>query len=74
MSPELRRDVARYRGATHTMCFTDEVMQHKFPEGFKPINIEAYDGTSDRAVWIEDFLLLLSWLAVMISTPLNTSP
>ena len=32
-------------------------MQHQFPEGFKPINIEAYDGTTDPAVWIEDFLL-----------------
>ena len=39
------------------MCFTDEVMQHQFPEGFKPIKIEAYDGTIDPAVWIEDFLL-----------------
>ena len=36
---------------------TDEVMQHQFPEGFKPVNIEAYDGTTDPAVWIEDFLL-----------------
>ena len=32
-------------------------MQHQFPEGFKPINIEAYDGTTDPAIWIEDFLL-----------------
>lgn len=39
------------------MCFTDEVMQHKFPEGFKPINIEQYNGTTELAVWIEDFLL-----------------
>ena len=39
------------------MCFTDEVMQHKFPEGFKPINIEQYDGITDPAVWIEDFLM-----------------
>ena len=57
MSSELRRDVARYRGAAHPMCFTDEVMQHQFPEGFKPVNIEQYDGTTDPAVWIEDFLL-----------------
>ena len=32
-------------------------MEHQFPEGFKPINIESYDGTTDPAVWIEDFLL-----------------
>jgi len=32
-------------------------MQHQFPEGFKPVNIEQYDGTIDPTVWIEDFLL-----------------
>ena len=32
-------------------------MQHQFPEGFKCVNIEAYDGMTDPAVWIEDFLL-----------------
>ena len=32
-------------------------MEHQFPEGFKPVNIESYDGTTDPAVWIEDFLL-----------------
>ena len=54
---ELRRDTARYRGAAHPLCFTDEVLDHQFPEGFKPVNIEPYDGTTDHAVWIEDFLL-----------------
>ena len=54
---ELRRDIAQYRGAAHPLCFTDEVMDHQTPEGFKPINIESYDGTTDPAVWIEDFLL-----------------
>lgn len=54
---ELHRDVARHRGAAHTLCFTDEVMEHEFLEGFKPVNIESYDGTTDPAVWIEDFLL-----------------
>ena len=53
----LRRDVARHRGTAHPLCFTDEVMEHEFPEGFKPMNIEPYDGTTDPAVWIEDFLL-----------------
>ena len=32
-------------------------MDHEFPEGFKPVNIKAYDGTTDPAVWIEDFIL-----------------
>ena len=32
-------------------------MDHEFPEGFKPVNIESYDGTTGPAVWIEDFLL-----------------
>jgi hypothetical protein len=57
MTTDLRHDVAWARGAAHPMCFTDEVMQHQFPEGFKPVNIEQYDGTIDPAVWIEDFLL-----------------
>ena len=39
------------------MCFTDEVMKHQFPKGFKPVNIEQYDGTTDLAVWIEYFLV-----------------
>ena len=25
--------------------------------GFKPVNIEAYDGTTDPGVWIEDYIL-----------------
>ena len=32
-------------------------MNNEFPEGFKPVNIESYDGTTDPAVWIEDFIL-----------------
>ena len=32
---ELRRSVAQHRGAAHPLCFTDEVMDHEFPEGFK---------------------------------------
>ena len=53
----LRRDIARHRDTAHPLCFTDEVMEHEFPEGFKPVNIKSYDGTTDPAVWIEDFLL-----------------
>ena len=32
---ELRRDAARYRGAAHPLCFTDEVLDHEFPEGIQ---------------------------------------
>ena len=32
-------------------------MEHEFLEGFKPVNIKLYDGTTDPVVWIEDFLL-----------------
>ena len=46
-SYELRRDIARHRGTAHPLCFTDEVMNHEFPEGFKPVNIKSYDGTID---------------------------
>ena len=54
---ELHNHISRHRGAAHPLYFTDEVMDHEFPEGFKPVNIESYDGTTDPAVWIEDFLL-----------------
>ena len=57
MAAHLRGDVAQVRGAAHPMCFIDEVMQHQFPEGFKPVNIKQYDGTIDLVVWIEDFLV-----------------
>ena len=33
------------------------MLDHEFPEGFKPVNIEAYDGTTDPGVWIEDYIL-----------------
>ena len=33
------------------------MLEHDFLEGFKPVNIEAYDGATDPAVWIEDFIL-----------------
>jgi hypothetical protein len=52
-----QRGTPSYRGATHPLCFTDEVLDHEFPEGFKPVNIEAYGGTTDPGVWIEDFIL-----------------
>ena len=69
---ELRHNVAQHRGAAHPLFFMDEVMEHEFPEGFKPINTESYDGTIDPAVWIEDFSIFI-WPAVMIFMPSNTS-
>ena len=33
------------------------MLDHEFLEGFKPVNIEAYDGTTDPGVWIEDYIL-----------------
>ena len=56
-SLELCHDIAQYRGTAHPLCFTDEIMDHQIPEGFKPVNIESYDGATDPAVWIEDYLL-----------------
>ena len=50
------RDTPTYRGAAHPLCFTDEVLDHEFPVGFKPVNIEAYDRTTDPGVWIEDYI------------------
>ena len=47
MTVDLRCDVARVRGVAHPMCFTDEVMQHQFPEGFKFVNFKQYDETTD---------------------------
>ena len=32
-------------------------MDHEFPEGFKPVNIESYDDTTDTAVWLQVFIL-----------------
>ena len=72
-SSELHRDVARHRGTAHPLCFSDEVMDHQFPEGFKPVNIEPYDGSTDPAVWIEDFFLHIHMAAEMIYTPSSTS-
>ena len=55
--PTAFHNTSRYRGAAHPLCFTEEVLDHEFPQGFKPVNIEAYDGTTDPGVWIKDFIL-----------------
>src|SRR4051812_46940694 len=56
-NPPSESGTPRYRGAAQPLCFTDEVLEYEFPEGFKPVNIEAYDGTTDPGVWIEDYIL-----------------
>ena len=52
LQPSERHGTPKYRGAAHPLCFTDEVLDHEFPEGFKSVNIESYDGTTDPGVWI----------------------
>jgi hypothetical protein len=54
---DVRQATFGVRGANHPLCFSDEVMQHQFPEGFKPISIKKYNETTDPLVWIEDFLM-----------------
>ena len=73
-SCELHRDIARHRGATHPLCVIDEVMDHEFPPGFKPVNIESYDGTIDPVVRIEDFFSTFIWPAEMIYMPPSIFP
>ena len=34
-------------------------MEHQFLDGFKPVNIESCDGTTDPTIWIEHFLLYI---------------
>ena len=55
--PTACHNAPRYRGAAQPLCFTEEVLDHEFPQGFKPANIEACDGTIDPGVWIEYFIL-----------------
>ena len=58
-----QRGTPRYRGVAHPLCFTDEVLDHEFPEGFKPVNIEAYDGlriTSSISIWLEEMISMPS--------------
>ena len=48
-------------------------MDHQILEGFKPVNIESYNGTTDPAVWIEDYLLHIHMAAATIFTTSNIS-
>ena len=60
------RGTPKYRGAAHPLCFTNEVLDHEFPAGFKPVNIEAYDGTTDPGEIISS---TYTWPEEMTSTP-----
>src|SRR3954464_8144624 len=70
---ELHRDIAQYRGAAHPLCFTDEVMDHQIPKGFKPVNIESYNGTQILRYGSRIISFISTWPAAMIYTPSNTS-
>ena len=59
----------KYRGAAHPLCFTDEVLDHEFPAGFKPVNIEAYDETTDLESGLRIISYTYIWVEEMISTP-----
>ena len=70
---ELRHDIAQYRGSAHTLCYQGEVMDHKIPEGFKPVNIESYDGKQILRYGSRTSSCTSTWLAVTIYMPSNTS-
>ena len=53
LSAAVMAELSKYQGAT------DEVLDHEFPEVFKPVNIEEYDWTTDPGVWIEDYILYI---------------
>ena len=69
-----QRDIPRYRGAAHPLCFTDEVLDHEFPEGFKPVNIEAYDGMTEPWSGLRTTSSISTWLEETISMPSSTYP
>ena len=70
---ELRRDIAQYRGAAHPLCFTDEVMDHKIPEGFKPVNSNHMIEQQILRYGLRIISSRSTWPAAMIYTPSNTS-
>ena len=69
--PTTCHSASRYRGAAHPLCFTEEVLDHEFPQGFKPVNIEAYDGKGSGSRILS---CIFTWLVGMTSTPSNTFP
>ena len=67
--PAERLNTPKNRGAAHPLCFTDEVLDHEFPAGFKPVNIEAYDETTDPVSGLRIISYTYIWLEETISTP-----
>lgn len=39
--------------------FADRIVAHPFPPNFKLTNSERYDGTTDPAIWISDYILAI---------------
>ena len=74
LQPSECHDTSKYRGAAHPLCFTDEVLDHEFPEGFKPVNIEAYNGMIDPGSGLRTSSSISIWLTETISTPSSTCP
>ena len=59
----------KYRGAAHPLCFTDEVLDHEFPAGFKPVNIEAYTEQQTPESGLRITYFTYTWLEETISMP-----
>mgnify|MGYP005822242957 CR=1 FL=1 len=72
--PEVLHSVAQHRGAAHPLCFTDEVMEHEFPDGFKPINIKSYMEQQIPRYGLRITSSIFTWLAETTFMPLNTYP
>ena len=65
-SVEIRRDIAQYRGAAHPLCFTDEVMDHQIPEGFKPVKSNHTMAQQILRYGSRIISFISTWPAVMI--------
>ena len=63
------RGTPKYRGVAHPLCLTDEVLDHEFPAEFKPVNIEAYDRTTDLESGSRIISSIYTWPEEMTFTP-----
>ena len=69
-----RHNMSRYRGATHPLCFIEEVLDHEFSQGFKPVNIEHTTERQTQGSGSRILSCIFTWLVGMTSTPSNTFP
>lgn len=53
------RSAAAGPSTTHPLCFTDKTVAHSFPTNFKPTKCDKYEGTTDLALWISDYILVV---------------